>query len=656
MHKNMRSCLLILFAILFFYNNGFSQQKKQPKFGKIDMKQLKKTTHEKFPNAHAVVLFDYGYSDFEYFKSSGLKATFERHVAIQFLDKEAFDEATFEIPIYNYGGVTDRVTGIKGITYNLDDKGKYSQTKLNKKEIFSEKANKYWTNKKFTLPNVKEGSIIEIKYSVSSERFWSMKPWTFQNFIPTLYSQYEISVPDFFTFNKNFTGTLAPEIIPSTKRNRNGFDNQLEGWIMKDIPAFKEEDYMRSYINYISRIAFELYSISFPGQGVTTYLKTWNQVGENMAKASGFGGQIKKGGFIKDELKSIKSKSASKEEEMTNIYEFVKTNMRWNQRNGKYSNGIKKAFKEKSGSAADINLLLIAALKEAGFNANPIVLSTRQNGMLPISYPSENVLNYVIAGVNLNGKLMLMDATEDEFPLGLLPVRCFNGDAVIVERKTAKTIKIEPKHKYKSVIQNVMEVSPDGTMTGTIQTSKTGYAALNFRRELEVAGGKEKFIKQMEDENEGMTVNSHEFENLTDIYKPIKEEYDVTIEDKVEVTDKLIYLNPMLYEGLTENPFKLEKRAYPVDFAIPSEEIYLLQIKIPEGYIIESMPQKALVTLPEKACVYTYSAVKTGDKITVTSRFKVKKTIYTETEYEFLKEFYNLMIQKHGEQIVLKKG
>ena len=390
----MRSYLIFLFAVLFFSNNGFSQNKKKPKFGKIKMEQLKKTTHEKFPGAHAVVLFDYGTTTYEWYRGSGLQLVFERHVAIQFLDKEAFDYATFEIPLYRSGSLSDRVAGIKGITYNLDSQGKYSQTKFDKKDIFSEKKNKLITNKKFTMPNVKEGSIIELKYTTNSDIYWNMQNWSFQSMIPTLHSQYEITVPEFFTFSKNFTGFISPEIIPASFNNRDGYRSKYEGWIMKDIPEFKSEDHMRSYKNYLSKIEFELYSVQSPQSGIQNDIKTWDQVAENLTASSGFGGQTNRTGFLKDDIKLVANQYETKKEQLAGIYEFIKTKIRWDGKYGEYVEyGIKKAYKEGKGNVGDINLLLVAALRAANFDAYPIVLSTRNNGMLPLSYPSADKLN-----------------------------------------------------------------------------------------------------------------------------------------------------------------------------------------------------------------------------------------------------------------------
>lgn len=657
MHKNCaRPVLLIILSILFFSNNAFSQKKKKPKFGKISMEQLKKTSHEKFPEAHAVVLFDYGTTTYEWYQGSGLQLVFERHLAIQFLDKEAFDHATFEIPLYRSGNLVERIAGIKGVTYNLDDKGKYSQTKFSKKDVFSEKRSKTVTIQKFTLPDVKEGAIIELKYSTTSDIFWNMPNWSFQDMIPTLYSQYDITVPEFLTFSKNFTGFFSPEILPVTNNNRDGYRARSEGWVMRDVPAFKIEKHMRSYRNYISRLNFELYSTQFPGRGVDTYIKTWDQVTDNLMESSGFGGQVKKSGFLKDDIKTVAGQYENDKEKLVGIYEYIKRKIRWNNRYGEYvQNGTKKAYKEESGNVADINLLLIAALKEAGFTVSPVVLSTRSNGMLPLAYPSADKINYVIAAVELEGEYFIMDATEDEFPMGLLPIRCFNGSAVLMNGNTGQPFEIKPTEKYKSIVTNNIEISPDGTISGKMKCSKSGYAALDFRRELAKAESEEKFIQQMEDENEGLSVESHNIENANDIYKSVKEEYDVSIEDKLEMTDDLIYINPMLYDAVTENPFKLEKREYPVDFAIPIEETYMFTLNIPEGYAVESVPEKEVVTLPEKACLFTYTSAINGGKVTVTSRMRINKIVYAETEYEYLKEFYNLMIQKHAEQIVLKK-
>ncbi len=653
---SLKTSIVVLF-FLFFNSSIFSQAKKEPKFGKISLEQLQKTADEKFPDAHAVVLFDYGTTYYRFLPNAGLRLNTERHVAIQFFDNTKFDLATFEIYLYHNTRNKEKLEQVKGYTYNLVD-GKLDRVKFSKKEIINEEIHDNLDVKKITMPNVKEGSIIELKYNVASDYVSSMDPWYFQQSIPTRYSEYNIEIPEFFTFNKNMVGYFAPFTKKRQETSMNDFRVFNEGWVMTDLPAFEEEEYMRSYKNYISKIDFELKSIQIPFGPVEYYTKSWEEISNDLMENKYFGGNL-------DDVKSAKIvdivekyDSGSDEEKMLGIYEHVKKSMKWNGRNNKYSrSGISKALKNGSGNSGDINLVLISTLRNAGFQVDPVVLSTRDNGMLPMTHPSTDNLNYVIAAVNLDGKMIYLDATDDFYPAGILPLRCFNGTAIVLKKDKTELIReLKPSSKYKSVTQNKLTMTPDGTLEGVVKKTKSGYSAINFRKVYSQADNEDAFLENIQNKQEGLTIESHTIKNMNDPYKSIKEEYQVTLEDKTEMAGDLIYLNPMLYNAYSENPFKLEKRDYPVDYAIPIEETYMFQFTLPEGYTVESMPEKVLVGLPEKATSFSYNAKKMGDMITVISRIKINKTLFLEGEYEALKEFYNLIIKKHTEQIVLKKS
>ncbi|MFK7771023.1 MAG: DUF3857 domain-containing protein [Saprospiraceae bacterium] len=648
----------VIFSLfLFFSNSIFSQTQKEPKFGKISLEQLQKTVDEKFPDAHAVVLFDYGTAYYRFLPNIGLRLNTERHIAIQFFDNTEFDLATFEIPLYHTSSSKEKLESVKGYTYNLTD-GKFDRVKFSKKSIIKEEIHDNLDVKKITMPSVKKGSIIELKYNVASDFYSSMNPWYFQKSVPTRYSEYNIEIPEFFTFNKNMVGYFTPHIKKREETSIEGFRVFKEGWVMTDLPSFEKEDYMRSYKNYISKIDFELKSIQIPYQEVEYYTKSWEEIREDLMKYKYFGGTIKKPRSNKLVEIVETYDSGSDEERMIRIYEHIKKNMKWDGRKNKFSQaGIAKALNKESGNSGDINLALISTLKKAGFKVNPVVLSTRDNGMLPLTHPSMDNLNYVIAAVQLEGKTIYLDATDDYFPAGVLPLRCFNGDAIVLKKEQTELIKnLKPLAKYKSVTQNKLTMTPDGTLEGTIKKTKAGYQAINFRKAYDRADNEEAFIESLQNKQEGLTIESHTFKNLSDAYKSIKEEYEVSLDDKTEMAGDLVYLNPMLNSAHSENPFKMKQRQFPVDYAIPIEETYMFQLTIPEGYVVESMPENTTIGLPEKATLFSYSAKMVGGNITVLSRIKITKTLFVGDEYENLKEFYNLIIKKHSEQIVLKKS
>ena len=658
MYKSAILKTLVTFTLFFIFSSSiFSQTQKEPKFGKISLKQLQKTVDEKFPDAHAVVLFDHGTAYYRFLPNSGLRLNTERHIAIQFFDNTEFDLATFEIPLYHNTRNKEKLEGVKGYTYNLID-GKFDRVKFSKKDIIKEEIHDNLDVKKITMPNVKKGSIIELKYNVASDYYSSMNPWYFQKSVPTRYSEYNIEIPEFFTFNKSMVGYFSPHIKKRKETSMEGFRVFTEGWAMTDLPAFEKENYMRSYKNYISKIDFELKSIQIPFGAVEYYTKSWEEIREDLMKFKYFGGTLKKVRSAKMADIVEQYESGSDEERMVGIYEHIKKNMKWNGQKNKYSRtGIAKVLKEESGNSGDINLALISTLRKAGFKVDPVVLSTRDNGMLPLTHPSIDNLNYVIAAVQLEGKTIYLDATDDYCPAGILPLRCFNGDAIVLKKEQAILTKnLKPLAKYKSVIQNKLTMTPDGTLEGTMKKTKSGYQAINFRKAYDRADNEEAFVESLQNKHEGLTIKSHTFENVIDSYKSIKEEYVVSLDDKTEIAGDLIYLNPMLNNAYSENPFKMKQRQFPVDYAIPIEETYMFQFDVPEGYVVESMPEGNTIGLPEKATLFSYSAKVIGGKITVISRIKITKTMFMGDEYEALKEFYNLIIKKHSEQIVLKKS
>jgi len=655
--SNALKFLTISFFLLGFSNSIFSQVQKEPKFGKISIEQLQKKVDEKFPDAHAVVLFDYGNVYYRFLPATGdLRVNFERHIAIQFFDNTMFDLATFEEYLYHQGSTKEQLGGIKGITYNLVD-GKVEKTKFSKKEVIKEKINKTLDLKKITMPNVKEGSVIELKYNITSDYFRYINPWAFQTVgAPTRYSEYNMEIPEFYTFNKNFVGSYYPHAKQMKRKNSNEGDFMIleQGWTMTDVPAFEEEDYMRYAGNYICRIDFELKSFQFPGSRTINYNQSWEGIRTGLMKSPSFGRQIKKKGVKKNVIPQFNG--PNDKEQLVKIYEHVKTSMKWNGDKSLVSvNGIGESWKKRSGNSGDINLTLIAALKAAGYDVAPVVLSTRDRKMLPLTAPSTNSLNYVIAAVQLDGQTLYLDATDDLLPAFALPMRCYNGKAIMLGKDQVKTVLFEPTQKDKQVTQYKLKLSEEGELSGILKKVRSGYAATDFRRDLGEATSEETFIDDMQNDYEGMEIESHTFKDLNNIYKDVKEEYTITIEDKVEDAGDLIYLNPTLYSDYEENPFKVEKRQYPVDYAVPYESTYMLILEIPEGYVAETLPEETKVALPNQGGLFSHSAKVKGNSITILSRIKINQTVFLEDEYAGLKEFYGFIVKSHAEQIVLKK-
>lgn len=110
-----------------------------------------------------------------------------------------------------------------------------------------------------------------------------------------------------------------------------------------------------------------------------------------------------------------------------------------------------------------------------------------------------------------------------------------------------------------------MKLGPDNLLTGKIATTNYDYAALDFRKKYEKFNSKDEYLKDFENIHKGLSVIDCDLTNLDSIYLPLEESYEVKIKNLVTIVGNLLYINPLLFEQMTSNPFKTEDRKYPVE-------------------------------------------------------------------------------------------
>lgn len=154
-------------------------------FTDLEMKSWPQDT-----NASAVILCDYGESHL----NNNLNLVFNRHQRVKILTTKRYAWGTYSIGLYTEEKI-EHIYNIEGITYSLDEQGKILKTELKEKDIFEEKADEKHTRYKFTLPALKPGCVIDVRYSIESESIYFIKDWTFQHSEPVRWSEYRIRSP-----------------------------------------------------------------------------------------------------------------------------------------------------------------------------------------------------------------------------------------------------------------------------------------------------------------------------------------------------------------------------------------------------------------------------------------------------------------------------
>lgn len=614
--------------------------------------------------AEAEVLYDFGEVRFDV-TNGDIWMDFTAHRRIKILKKSALERGTVEIPTYkNLSSEREFVASVEGYTYNLNG-NEISTDKLTRSGIVSQKLNDQVTLEKFTLPNVREGSIIEYKYVLRTPFAVARSPrtWTFQESIPVRWSEYKITVPSYFYYQIIMGGYLSLAIQEQQPTITTLLPGQPETpaltyrFVVKDAPAFRNEKFITTSADYLSKIQFELANVNIPGGRVQNFSMDWKAMDRTLYEADWFGGQIKRTSFLRDVASLIRSQHPKDSlARLQAAYDFVRRSVKWDETNSYGSNNIKKVFEAKKGDSGDINLLLVALLKELEFDVNPVILSTRNHGRMSEQFALMKQFNYVVAHVQTNGQEILLDATDPVVKVGMLPTRCLNGTGRLVNGDgQSRFISLDPKDRDVEFISGTFTLTEDGEAKGELKHSRGGYSGWAART-IYQREGEAKFLEEVKKKRPNWQVTKSVVTGGNNADVSLEVAHTLTIPDAHNEAGDRIYLWPMLTEARTENSFKEAERLYPVDFGTAIDESYMATFTLPDGYIVEELPKPAALSMPDKGGRFTYQVTQTGNQLNVISRLTLRKTLYFADEYPILRELFALVVAKHAERVVLKRS
>ncbi|PBI92321.1 hypothetical protein BSF41_08030 [Flavobacterium sp. ACN2] len=663
--------LFSLTVLLLIASKAMSQEFK---LGKVSIAELEQKSHPKDSAATAAILYKKGTARIEYDVNDGFVTVTDVETRIKIYKKEGLDWANQDVWFYNYSGLREKVSFSDAVTYNIVG-GKIEKTKLKSDGVFEEVLNKYKSLKKITMPNVKEGSVIEFKYSIKCPQE-IIRDWDFQTSIPVNYSEFSTFIPEYYTFSPRQKGYFFPKATTARVAKSITFNNKersggrvtstnfstdylsyMEDQVTYkavDFPAMKDEAYVNNIDNYTSSVAHELSMTKFPNQVLKEYSADWASVVRTIYDYDDFGPELNKTGYFEDDLKKILSGINTPEEKILVILNHVKSNVKWNKYYGYgCDNGVKKAYKEKTGNIADINLMLTAMLRYSGLTANPVLVSTRSNGIA--LFPNRTAFNYVIAAVETPNGYVLLDASEKFTVPNVLPLRVLNWSGRLIRKDgSSEEINLMPE---KTSVDNVFlnySIDSAGKVTGKTRRQYMDYNAMITRGNIEGLK-EEEYLEKLENKNKKIEISDYSKTNEKDILLPIIESYSFTGNDLCEVIGGKIYLNPMLFFATNNNPFKQESREYPVDFSFPFTDKYSINIEIPEGFVVETLPAPAAVTMEDNLGVFKFNIAANDNKLQLSILHQINEAIVSAEKYEMLKEYYKTMVEKETEKIVLKR-
>ncbi len=629
MKKNLTHLIFSLFFLSLFLFSCLSI-KAQPapiKFGVLEKSVLEMKSYENDTTADAVIICDYG-------EFNPATISFSRITRIKILKKSGCDYANRVLRAPNK-------SNIKGITYNLMN-GEIQKTKLENESIFMEDIGRSYYRYRITMPNVKEGSVIDIQATFSG----IPSVWYFQSNIPVVWSELRLEPRAEIGIQKNFFGFHPLSIVEDDR------------WVSKNVPALKEEPYMNDLSNFLTKYELEFSYINIPRYLIIDYASSWEAVNYILLNKSTFGDELKTLSFMKDEAESIKKSFITKKEQLLAAYDTIKKKIKWNEIESLFPIGgsdIKFVLKNGMGNAGEVNISLILLLKRLDIEAYPVALSTRENGLLSLINPTFNKLNYLIVLAKIDGEDFLLDATEEYLPLGYLPIRCINNFGILVNSKKSVSIDLAPGGVNKTDQLLNLTINPEGSITGDIQLKHSKYAAYLFRKNYNSLTNKDEYFEEQERTNPGLNIKEYTIEEIDSINKPVLIKETIEYTSNINVIDSLISFTPIISDRLLSNPFYQDKRNTPIDFIVPIEHKYYYNYNIPIGYKTESMPKSINMKLLDGKANFIFQVDTSNSSIQILVKYSISNVIFTQNEYEEVKHFFTEIIKKESESIILKK-
>jgi hypothetical protein len=550
---------------------------------------------------------------------------------------------------------SDKIDKVEAQTINIDPSGKAVAIEVSKNQIFDVDVTNDWREKRFSFPSVEVGSVLEYRYRTVSQRYTFPDGWTFQNELPTLHSEntVEIRIQD-------MDYRLVMQGDRLLAKYGNVGKEPVSTWSLDNLPAFTDEPFVANKDDYAETVRFQLAGYKKMDNTYkaevkyVTVMTTWEKLAEEVLSSTEYFPYLNRGGKARDILAQIVSATDAENAKIEKIYNYVRSNLNWNGKHRIFpEQNIGQLLEAKQGSSAEINLLLTLLLREADFDARPALVSTRSHGKAQQSYPMLTEFNHLLASVRLNGKDMLLNATDPLRPYNLLAEEDLNWAAFVLDKKESRWIKIEQAPAAKQSVFAEINLSDPAKPACQVSVRYENHDALNTRKKY-LSLGEPKYLSQHKAALGDYQLVKFKQENLEKTEDGLVQQYELTLED-ADKQAKTLYFQPVVWNPFTENPFKGTTRNLPVELIYPRSYQYVLKLKIPEGYQVQEMPKPLLLALPDNMGQFRYQVGQNGSELSLMTSLQIKTVFVPTVYYSHLRQFYDQIIGKYKEMVVLKK-
>ncbi|MES1214474.1 MAG: DUF3857 domain-containing protein [Bacteroidota bacterium] len=642
----MKKLFFLLYAC--WVNSTIAAQKNLPAFGEIDIADLQMKSCSFEPDASAMRLFDFLESEYEPLVF-GDKIRTERRVRIKIFNEKGYPYATIKIPYYNNKRKTS-ISELKGIIYSLDGSGNIISQKIEEADFFKEKAMEKVGMLRFTFPNLKPGSVIEYTYTLTEKNRLQFDTWFIQSEIPALYVTANIIIPTFSRIRETIFGndTVSQKIEKLSK----GLPRYKYIFYKEKVRSFQPEPFLSSPRDYLLRVGFMFFAKDSYVPDVFSSASLWKIAANLILESRSFTDQFNKEIPGTEKIIDTASTIINSDEKISYIYNAVKKRLPEKMEHTAYPQDIEDAWKSRSGSTAEINMILINLLKRSNIHCFPVLVSTRENGKINIDFPNLGQFNGMDVLVYEGNSSYLIDASLKFQTYDIPPLNILNRQGLLLDPNDPRWIMItDDRPLLKQNINIFGMLTEDGKIEGSASIEYDDYAkSLALDSTIEENDNKSNNI--LNKKISGLKILSSKTENINNS-EPLLQNIEFDLE--LQQTGDFYYVNPNFFSDKNKNPFTKEKRETDIDFGCNQEFLVNMQLELPASFQIENLPKNIIIRSPDSSFAFTRIASFDHSNISFSQKLEIKKAIFDKEKYAGLYEFFNQINTQMAEEIILKK-
>lgn len=625
------------------------------RWGKVSKEEVEMTEYQLDTAATALILFEKKHVTVDFNSTGDIGQTIDVHKRIKILKEDGIDWGDFVIMRYLSSTARESVLGIEVVTYNMEN-GKVVTTKMSKDFIYEEEYSSNYHKMSFYAQDVKVGSVIEVKYKITSDIYWTIDDIYFQKTIPVNMSEVEVRVPGMFTFNKKLRGSHHVDYETDIEPRSIGayqYEMGVDKFRTVDVPAFKYEPYIYYHDQFFLAASYDIRSLNIPGSMTQEYGVTWGDVDVSY-RDSDIMTRFRSHCHFKDQVDALPKDATDDPARIASAVTLVKDNVVWNERYRVTPEPLAQVVKARSGSNADINCLIAGCLREMGYTVDMVFVKFRTSGHLldfqPERFPFDTFILKVTAE---DGSEYFLDGGSNHAYINVLPPDFLVPNARMIKYSGTGHWVDLTKLSRNSTVQTISAtLTDDMRLQGSYVAKYTGVRSYAAKENYADYADEDAYISDIESDY-GVEIDEAAFKEAKDYSASTSVEF--TFYKDLDTAGDYIYVNPFLERFHSADSFQSIDREYPLDFPSAYAITYLFTFTIPEGYVVDQLPEnKSFRFDPIGSNVRCISAVR-GNTVQVSYSFTLGKMFCEVAHYKDLRTYWQYLAEIYDSVLVLKK-